>query len=170
MLVRRRSKKRRKDIGEVPCRAEYSRHVRTYDFVHDATENGRKLKIFIIVDDFTHFYPSIEPDKPWQDPYDESFNGKFRDECLNVELFNDISHAKVVIEIWQREYKENQPYSSLGYLTPVEFAAVCNERMSGLSFLGKCGCLNGKRQSLSAVAGTPCPSALSTVRAKENLT
>jgi hypothetical protein len=53
----------------------------------------------------------------------ESFNGKFRDECLSPEWFRSRSEAKKFIEAWQRHYNEVRPHSSLGYFTPNEFAA-----------------------------------------------
>jgi putative transposase len=65
----------------------------------------------------------IDPGKPWQNGVGESFNGKFRDECLSLEWFRSRAEAKVVIESWRRHYNEVRPHSSLGYLTPAEFAA-----------------------------------------------
>jgi len=65
----------------------------------------------------------IEPGKPWQNGCTESFNGKFRDECLSLEWFRSRAEAKVVIEIWRKHYNEVRPHSSLGYLTPNEFKA-----------------------------------------------
>jgi putative transposase len=65
----------------------------------------------------------IDPGKPWQNGTAESFNGKFRDECLSLEWFRSRAEAKVVIETWRRHYNEVRPHSSLGYLTPAEFAA-----------------------------------------------
>jgi putative transposase len=65
----------------------------------------------------------IEPGKPWQNGVTESFNGKFRDECLSLEWFRSRAEAKVVIEAWRRHYNEVRPHSSLDYLTPNEFAA-----------------------------------------------
>ena len=65
----------------------------------------------------------IDPGKPWQNGAAESFNGKFRDECLSLEWFRSRAEAKVVIESWRRHYNEVRPHSSLGYLTPAEFAA-----------------------------------------------
>jgi hypothetical protein len=50
-------------------------------------------------------------------------NGKFRDECLSLEWFRSRAEAKVVIEAWRRHYNAVRPHSSLGYLTPTEFAA-----------------------------------------------
>jgi putative transposase len=65
----------------------------------------------------------IDPGKPWQNGTAESFNGKFRDECLSLEWFRSRAEAKVVIETWRRHYNEVRPHSSLGYLTPAAFAA-----------------------------------------------
>jgi putative transposase len=63
----------------------------------------------------------IEPGKPWQNGVAESFNGKFRDECLSMEWFRSRSEAKVVIESWRRHYNDVRPHSSLGNLTPTAF-------------------------------------------------
>jgi putative transposase len=63
----------------------------------------------------------IDPGKPWQNGADESFNGKFRDECLSMEWFRNRTEAKIVIENWRRHYNEVRPHSSLSYQTPVEF-------------------------------------------------
>ena len=65
----------------------------------------------------------IEPGKPWQNGVTESFNGKFRDECLNLEWFRSRAEAKVIIETWRQHYNEVRPHSSLDYLTPNEFVA-----------------------------------------------
>ena len=65
----------------------------------------------------------IDPGKPWQNGVTESFNGKFRDECLSLEWFRSRAEAKVIIETWRRHYNEVRPHSSLGYLTPNEFVA-----------------------------------------------
>ena len=63
----------------------------------------------------------IDPGKPWQNGMDESFNGKFRDECLSIEWFRSRSEARVVIETWRRHYNHVHPHSSLQELTPIEF-------------------------------------------------
>jgi len=63
----------------------------------------------------------IDPGKPWQNGMDESFNGRFRDECLSLEWFRSRREAKVIIETWRRHYNEVRPHSSLDYLTPYEF-------------------------------------------------
>ena len=63
----------------------------------------------------------IDPGKPWQNATNESFNDKFRDECLSLEWFRSRVEAKIIIETWRRHYNEVRPHSSLGYLTPKEF-------------------------------------------------
>lgn len=60
----------------------------------------------------------IEPGSPWENGYNESFNGKLRDECLNVELFNNLMEAQIVIERWRKHYNTIRPHSSLGYRPP----------------------------------------------------
>ncbi len=66
----------------------------------------------------------IQAGKPTQNAYIESFNGKFRDECLNEHWFRDLSHARDLINLWRMDYNENRPHSALGYLTPSEFSAT----------------------------------------------
>jgi putative transposase len=63
----------------------------------------------------------IDPGKPWQNGTDESFNGKFRNECLTIEWFRNRLEAQVGIERWRRHYNEERPHMSLGDLTPAEF-------------------------------------------------
>lgn len=63
----------------------------------------------------------IDPGKPWQNGSVESFNDKFRDECLNQHWFRSRSEARLLIEVWRRRYNEYRPHSSLGYRTPREF-------------------------------------------------
>jgi putative transposase len=181
LKLRRRSKrKRRGQGGSFPCVAEHANHVWTCDFVHDACENGRKLKLLTVVDEFTrechrievatrlsshsvmevmeelfamHGVPQflrsdngpefiakalklnleqsgcgaryIDPGSPWQNGHCESFNGKLRDECLNLEVFHHRDHAGAVVELWRRQYNQDRPHSSLAYRTPREFAATC---------------------------------------------
>ncbi len=60
----------------------------------------------------------IEPGSPWENGYNESFNGKLRDELLNGEIFYTLTEAKVLIERWRREYNERRPHSALGYRPP----------------------------------------------------
>jgi putative transposase len=69
----------------------------------------------------------IEPGKPNQNAYIESFNGRFRDECLNEHWFTSLQHARVVVESWRREYNEERPKKSLGGLTPAAYAKTLME-------------------------------------------
>ncbi len=66
----------------------------------------------------------IDPGKPWQNGTGESFNGKFRDECLSLEWFRNRTDARVVIESWRRHYNAVWPHSSLGNRTPHEFKST----------------------------------------------
>ncbi len=75
-----------------------------------AYRNGVQLKL-------------IEPGKPTQNAYIESFNGRFRDECLNEHWFTSLAEARILIAAWRRDYNENRPHSALDYQTPAEFAA-----------------------------------------------
>ena len=70
----------------------------------------------------------IRPGKPVENAYIESFNGRFRDECLNEHWFLTIAHAREEIENWRIEYNTERPHSSLGNVTPEEFAK--NDRKS----------------------------------------
>jgi len=70
----------------------------------------------------------IEPGKPNQNAYIESFNGRFRDECLNEHWFTSLAHARVVIEDWRREYNDERPKKALGGLTPTAYAQQLTTR------------------------------------------
>jgi len=60
----------------------------------------------------------IEPGSPWENGYNESFNGKLRDELLNREIFTSLREARVLVEQWRTEYNRVRPHSSLGYRPP----------------------------------------------------
>jgi putative transposase len=75
---------------------------------------GRGVKL-----DFTR------PGKPTDNGHIESFNGRLRDECLNVSQFVSLEDAREKIEAWRLDYNEHRPHSSLGHLTPSEFAKKC---------------------------------------------
>ena len=76
----------------------------------------------------------IRPGKPNDNAYIESFNGKFRDECLNEHWFLSIAHAREIIAAWRIEYNQERTHSSLGDLTPEEFAAkILAEQQSSVS-------------------------------------
>jgi len=66
----------------------------------------------------------IQPGKPVQNAFIESFNGRLRDECLNESYFTSLSDAHLTIEAWRKDYNETRPHSSLGDLTPAEFAKI----------------------------------------------
>jgi putative transposase len=150
--------------------------VWTYDFLEDRTQQGTRLRILTVMDEFTreglaievatslparrvievlarlvseHGAPAymrsdngpefiaiglrgwlaqrqvqtlyIDPGCPWQNGYEESFNGTVRDECLNMHLFASVTEARVLLEGFRREYNEHRPHSSLGYCSPMEF-------------------------------------------------
>jgi len=69
----------------------------------------------------------IQPGKPVQNAYIESFNGRLRDECLNANWFTSLSDARRKIETWRKDYNEQRPHSSLNYLPPAEFARTATE-------------------------------------------
>ena len=176
LCLPRKRKRRRGKKGAVPLQATYPNHVWTYDFVHDATADGRRLRCLTLLDEFTRRSLTIEvnrrmpaksvlevlllaferygtpaylrsdngpefiaklirlalaergvnthyidPGSPWQNAYGESFNDKFRSECLSLELFHSVAEAQVIVETWRIEYNTERPHSSLGYLTPEEF-------------------------------------------------
>jgi putative transposase len=72
----------------------------------------------------------IDLGKPWQNGKNESFNGKFRDECLSMEWFRNRMEAKVVIGDWRNHYNSVRPHSSLGYKTPLEFKTNLNNNLT----------------------------------------
>ena len=65
----------------------------------------------------------IRPGKPVENAFIESFNGRLRDECLNVHQFASLDEARTIIEAWRVDYNQRRPHSSLGHLTPNEFVA-----------------------------------------------
>jgi putative transposase len=69
----------------------------------------------------------IQPGKPVQNAYVESFNGRLRDECLNANWFTSLRDARRKVETWRQDYNEQRPHSSLNYLPPVEFARKAAE-------------------------------------------
>ena len=75
----------------------------------------------------------IQPGKPIQNAYIESFNGRFRDECLNEHWFTSMAHARAEISRWRSYYNERRPHSALGYVPPAQFAAMLRAREPGAS-------------------------------------
>jgi putative transposase len=175
-LPRKRPRKKVKRRDRIPMMAECPNHVWTYDFMFDTLQNGRRLKILTLEDEFTReglaieidksikakdiiciladlfsergapmylrsdngpeFIETalkrwltkngtdtihIEPGKPWQNGFIESFNSKVRDEFLNMEVFYTLAEAQVKAEIWRVEYNRIRPHSSLKYQTPEEY-------------------------------------------------
>jgi len=147
--------------------------VWSYDFIEDATHDGRKLRMLVVMDEFSReclaivvarrlqskhvleclselfvergtpayvrsdYGPEftaaavrkwlgqvgvgtlfIEPGSPWENGYVESFNGKFRAELLNREIFDTLLEAQVLVERWKHEYNTFRPHSALGYRPP----------------------------------------------------
>ena len=176
-IPKKRSKKRREGKNTLLPETTTANHVWSYDFVSDRCANGQKLKILVVVDEYTrecltlevagsiksnhlintldrlmtiHGRPKfirsdngpeftaklviqwltdhnigpafIKPGSPWQNAYVESFNGKFRDECLSREWFLNRKEAKILIENWRYRYNHERPHSSLGNLTPAQFS------------------------------------------------
>jgi putative transposase len=73
----------------------------------------------------------IRPGRPVENGYIESFNGKLRDECLNVEVFFSLADARRKLAIWLHDYNHNRPHSALADRTPSEFAAICSGGYDG---------------------------------------
>ena len=177
-LPARRKRKKVRTGDTVPEAAIRPNQVWSYDFMFDATHQGRRVKVLVVIDEFTRealaVVPArsltasavkgvlarlfsergrpqairsdngpefiafeltewleaqgavtyhIEPGKPWQNSFAESFNNRVRDECLNPHEFWSIEHARVVLEAWRVEFNTEHPHSSLGYRTPAQFAA-----------------------------------------------
>jgi len=107
---------------------------------HLRSDNGPEFIAYAIADwveerEIKTIY--ITPGSPWEQAYIESFHDKFRDECLNREIFGSLLEAQVVIGQWRVEYNTERPHSSLRYQTPEEFAARTNSpgRQSGSALL-----------------------------------
>lgn len=94
----------------------------------------------------------IEPGSPWENGYNESFNGRLRDECLNGESFYSLKEAQVILEQWRHHYNHIRPHSSLGYRPPAPLARL------GTS---------NRKEGDSAYA--PSPSFLPLIPSKNNL-
>jgi putative transposase len=75
----------------------------------------------------------IRPGKSVENGYIESFNGRLRDECLNVEVFLDLADARRKLDTWRNDYNQRRPHSALGDRTPDECARAANQLPSALS-------------------------------------
>jgi putative transposase len=177
LSIRRKKRKHCVRTGQ-PLRARTAANQEwALDFVHDAVESGRAIRVLSVVDAYTreclalevdtsfasrrvtrvlegivaergmpqaircdngpeltsrHFLAwcierkieliHIQPGRPMQNGQAESFNGRFREECLNVNWFGNVFDSRRKIAAWKKEYNEERPHSSLGYRTPAEFA------------------------------------------------
>jgi len=101
------------------------------------------IKEFLVENNIKAAY--IEPGSPWQNGKGESFNGKFRDECLRMEIFGNWREAAVVAEQWRKFYNDERPHSSLDYQTPDEFKQDWEKRQRLLKWESR-----GKLASLMA--------------------
>ena len=172
-LPKKRPRRKRPGTQPIQLQSEHNNHVWSYDFISDRTANGQKLKILVVVDEYTreclalevaasirahhlietlsrlmtlHGRPRfirsdngpeftakalikwltgndigpafIKPGSPWQNAYVESFNGKFRDECLSREWFHNRKEAQVIIEQWRHHYNHERPHSALDNQPP----------------------------------------------------
>jgi putative transposase len=111
----------------------------------------------------------IRPGRPVENGYIESFNGKLRDECLNVEVFFSLADARRKLERWHHDYNHCRPHSALADRTPTEFAALCNGGKDG----DKAALENAARLSLSrrsAAAEQRLKQATSSSRLLETIT
>jgi putative transposase len=178
LMIRRKKRKHCVREGKPLVACTAANQEWALDFVHDAVECGRTIRVLSVVDAYTreclalevdtsfasrrvtrvldaiaqergvpqaircdngpeltsrHFLAwcverkielvHIQPGKPMQNGRLESFNGKLREECLNVSWFQNLFDARAKITAWRKEYNETRPHSSLGYRTPSEFAA-----------------------------------------------
>lgn len=117
---------------------------------HIRSDNGPEFIARAVRDwlEVNHVGPLyIEPGAPWENGVGESFNGKLRDECLNLELFTSLKEARVVIGDYRLHYNHRRPHSSLGYQPPAAFAAACRAAPSlGLAPLALAQSPHGTRQ------------------------
>ena len=89
------------------------------------SDNGTELTSHAILrwqEDRGVLWHYIAPGKPQQNGFVESFNGRFRDECLNEHLFRSLTSARRIIEAWRIDYNHTRPHTSLNGLTPAAFA------------------------------------------------
>ena len=91
------------------------------------SDNGTELTsnaILTWADERHVAWQYIQPGKPQQNAFSESFNGRLRDELLNETLFRSLPHARAVLETWRRDYNEERPHSKLGWMTPRGYASA----------------------------------------------
>jgi putative transposase len=107
--------------GTIPDGAPQGKNQRwSLKFVSDTLDRGRRFRILVMVDDFARKCLALVVDM--QNGFVESLDGRLRNECLNEHLFRSQSAARQIIEEWRTDYNEHRPHTSLGGLTPNEFA------------------------------------------------
>lgn len=120
LTVETRTSIKARTVTEVLARIVAERGAPAYLRSDNGSElTARYVRTWLAVRGVSTLY--IEPGAPWQNAYSESFNGRLRDECLNMEWFRNLNEAQVVVESWRRYHNEERPHSSLQYRTPVEF-------------------------------------------------
>ncbi len=177
LALRRKRRKKFSVVRLMPWRAAEPMECIAVDFVHDATVEGRKLRVFTAVDEYSKLSPGIavgysltgedvvcclsqivlqhgmpkrlrmdngpelrskavirwalkhgirleyiQPGKPTQNAFVESFNARLREECLDQELFLNLDDARQKIDKWRRFYNNFRPHSALGGMPPSRFA------------------------------------------------
>jgi putative transposase len=190
LMIRRRKRKHCQRTGKPLVERTAANQEWGLDFVHDAVECGRTIRVLSVVDAYTreclalevdtsfasrrvtrvleeiirrrgvpqaircdngpeltsrHFLAwsierqiellHIQPGKPTQNGRLESFNGRLREECLNLSWFQNLFDARRKIAAWQKEYNQERPHSSLAYRTPKEFAAMSRGKDAGCARL-----------------------------------
>jgi putative transposase len=190
LMIRRKKRKHCGRTGKPLLERTAANQEWALDFVHDAVECGRPIRVLTVVDAYTreclalevdtsfasrrvtrvleevirqrgvpqaircdngpeltsrHFLAwsierriellHIQPGKPAQNGRLESFNGRLREECLNLNWFQNLFDARQKIAAWRKEYNEERPHSSLGYRTPKEFAAMSCGKDAGCARL-----------------------------------
>ena len=123
---KRRKRLYHKDSSVIRLRPQYPNHIWSEDFVHDRLGNGRSYKMLTVLDEYTREVTKagitpiqIYPGSPWENGYNERFNGTLRREILNAEWFSTIKQAKTVIGKWLRQYNHVRPHQALNMRPPV---------------------------------------------------
>ena len=107
------------------------RRGRPQTIVSDNGTEPTSNAILTWADDMKIGWHYIAAGKPQQNGYNDSFNGRLRDELLNETLFRSLHHARAVLEDWRRDYNEQRPHSKLGWLTPRAFADALRGHAAG---------------------------------------